>query len=172
MLLRLSMFVSVISTPSPSSSTSGRCGARRTRALGHLRAARSAAQSRCVLWQRPAWVEGERAPGACGMRTWIVLGVSSLRITVAVPARAGVFVAMTRCGVGGRSVTMIYLRLRCASVSWLHACVMEIPFQFREDRILHVRQREVRFRSDRAFTGVCRRQWDKSYWPLQVRRAH
>ena len=143
--------------------------------LGHLRAARSAVQS-SVLWQRPAqgqgMVKGERAPGACGMRTWIVLGVSSMRITVAVPARAGVFVAMTRCGVGGRSVTMIYLRLRCASESWLHACVMEIPFQFREDRILHVRQREVRFRSDRAFTGVCRRQWDKSYWPLQVRRAH
>jgi hypothetical protein len=32
------------------------------------------------------------------MRTWIVLGVSSLRITVAVPARAGVCVAMTSCG--------------------------------------------------------------------------
>lgn len=118
-------------------------GEAHARALGHLRAARSAAQNRCVLWQRPAWVEGERAPGACGMRTWIVLGVSSLRITVAVPARAGVCVAMTSCGpsVVLRSVT-VFLAVVDSHVTV--ACKLSCPQRF----CAHVRS--VKTRSDQS----------------------
>ncbi len=42
-----------------------------------------------------------------GLRTWIVSGVSSLRITVVVPGRAGVIVAdigFVACGVGASAL--------------------------------------------------------------------
>ena len=173
MLLRLSMFVCVTSTPSPSSSTSGRCGARRTRARARslARGTIGSAEQRVVAASGAGPRHGQGRARARRMWNAHMDRVGRL-IHAHHSSRAGACWCLRRHDTlwGGWSIGDD--DLSTPPMCCLHACVMEIPFQFREDRILHVRQREVRFRSDRAFTGVCRRQWDKSYWPLQVRRAH